>query len=1447
MLLSRKSEGLGRKAGKLAACRNWRRQRLLAQCIATGAAAGLFGSGLVAAAIPAGVNDIVPDGRTLTTVNITGHTTTISTATISGGDAFNSFQNFAISSGNTVDLIVPAAVNNLVNLVHDGPVVINGILNSYKNGQIGGNIVFADPQGILVGASGVLNVGAINFTTPTTQFLNQLVNQAGHVDMAAASQLLSGTEPLSDSGVVSIAGRINALTSINLAAAEVIAAKSSVLTAGDSAKLQNALFHATVNTTGLQQGAALAESNGSIAIVGTQQVNLAGRVKASGTKGGIITATAPDTVLDSSATLDVSGASGGGTVLLGGNFHGQGSLPKATNVIVNSGATILANAVLQGDGGRVALWSTLGTVFDGRIEANGGANSGNGGYVEVSSPTGLVFNGHVSTSAPNGLTGTLLLDPTDLYIVNGNSGSGTEDSSVSNGTLPFTAADGSPASTISVGELQSLGNTNITLEATDAITIGDSSGNPANVNLATDTTPLTTGTLTLEAGTTGAGNITFNTGSSIETAGGAVVLDAGAGFSGSGAYSSTGTFGTATLGAITTSGGSVTVNAANNISLPASTVINTTGTGVTGAIDFEGGLTLNSGIDVNNSQSGTITIDGTLDGGNITLDENSTADSVYSTNATAIASFASSSVIGNILNLAGQGVLATVNSAVNIDGTAVITGTNVNIESQTTEEASSPEYNISLSSFNPFPSSILYGQVGGTATSTVAKGATININSGGSLTVAATNNDTLDLSAYTVTTTTGTYTAATVAVGYANINSNATIASGANINLAGDTDVNVTAHNINSFSVSATAMANSQGVVGIAAAISDITTNAKAAEDASLGTTGQQAGNVTVVGDNITTQEATSASGSSGSSFVINTALSALSSATSQLSALGTKLSSMFGSTGGEGGGSSASEGSSSTTPFRVGAAMGLALVSQGSYAQIANDDGVNTDTPVIDSSGNVLVHAATNTAGIRNDAQSAVNSATSESGADPTNPANQVGVSVGVGVGIYHQTTQADIGDNVQVTAANVGVSAVSNIPATITWTQWNSFSTVLSHLNGTFGTASDVLTSYANASGNATNLSIAGAVNFFDVYNNTQAWIGTGAKVTSTATGEASSVSGSTDIPAWSVGLGWDENALDYQPGGTVADSTLNFNDPITVNAYNFTQSIDVGGNFSILLNGSGAGSSGTGVGGAFNGILYNNTTDAAIGSGAVVTVDNSGPGLSVTAQGVDQLVAVAPTSGYGSSVAGNGIFGFVDIENSTLASISNAADISADQVVLDGEEDLSVWNVAGAASEGNTTGVGIGLAISYFNTDTEAFIGDNSTWTLGGTTLGGTSGGGYVHTGELAVDALTDGQAGTLAVAGAATSSSDPNAEPGNLDKAKSWANGKLTSLQLFAAQAFGKIPAIGSKIASAVGPAVSVQQEQSVPDSETSIGVAGSFTFNVAELTTKAWRSIPRFRR
>lgn len=124
-----------------------------------------------AQSVPAGVTRIVPDGRTATTVTANGSVSTVTTNTISGPNAFNSYSKFEIGAGNTGNLILPNGTSNLINLVNGNTATtINGTLNAYKNGQIGGNVYFADPNGFVVGKSGVVNVGALNVTTPTREF-----------------------------------------------------------------------------------------------------------------------------------------------------------------------------------------------------------------------------------------------------------------------------------------------------------------------------------------------------------------------------------------------------------------------------------------------------------------------------------------------------------------------------------------------------------------------------------------------------------------------------------------------------------------------------------------------------------------------------------------------------------------------------------------------------------------------------------------------------------------------------------------------------------------------------------------------------------------------------------------------------------------------------------------------------------------------------------------------------------------------------------------------------------------------------------------------------------------------------------------------------------------------------------------------------------------------------
>jgi filamentous hemagglutinin family protein len=100
-------------------------------------------------------NQIVPDGRTATTLSSAGTVTDVRSGTVSGANAYNSFSTFNVGQGQTVNLHVPAASSNLINIVRDQRTTVDGVLNAIKAGRIGGNVHFATPNGMLVSANGV--------------------------------------------------------------------------------------------------------------------------------------------------------------------------------------------------------------------------------------------------------------------------------------------------------------------------------------------------------------------------------------------------------------------------------------------------------------------------------------------------------------------------------------------------------------------------------------------------------------------------------------------------------------------------------------------------------------------------------------------------------------------------------------------------------------------------------------------------------------------------------------------------------------------------------------------------------------------------------------------------------------------------------------------------------------------------------------------------------------------------------------------------------------------------------------------------------------------------------------------------------------------------------------------------------------------------------------------
>jgi filamentous hemagglutinin family protein len=151
-------------------------------------------------------------------------------------------------------------------------------------------------------------------------------------------------------------------------------------------------------------------------------------VSSTNSNGGTVLVTGDRTALIE-ATIRANGATGGGTILIGGEYQGGGGIATAERTLVSPNTQLQADATASGNGGRVILWADDTTEFWGRITARGTSLTpnaemtspvlSNGGFVEVSGKETLVFRGTVDLSAPNGQTGTLLLDPRDIRITSG--------------------------------------------------------------------------------------------------------------------------------------------------------------------------------------------------------------------------------------------------------------------------------------------------------------------------------------------------------------------------------------------------------------------------------------------------------------------------------------------------------------------------------------------------------------------------------------------------------------------------------------------------------------------------------------------------------------------------------------------------------------------------------------------------------------------------------------------------------------------------------------------------------------------------------------------------------------------------------------------------------------------------------------------------------------------
>ncbi|MGB3487899.1 MAG: leukotoxin LktA family filamentous adhesin [Xanthobacteraceae bacterium] len=1258
-----------------------------------------------AQSVPAGVANIVPDGRTATAVTTNGAVSTVTTNTVSGPNAFNSFSRFQVGRGATGNLILPQGTSNLVNLINgNDPAVINGVVNSYKNGQIGGNVYFASPNGFVVGSSGVVNVGSLNVSTPTREFVDGVIGRNGQINQGAVDNLLAGTVPLSPEGNIRIRGRVNAVDAVRLTGQNV-----SVGPRDAANRNHAAAFASTVNSKGLRSGSKIVVRNGSIQIVAGNDARINGRLHA---KGGSVHVDAHRNVaIGNKANISVSNRNGnGGTIAV-----------NAGQDIKVAGYGVLSAKSVKADAGTVRVVAGRNLNVDPGATFNASSAQGNGGLVELSGygrvniPSGVKVN----VGAPNGRAGYFLIDPPDISISSTATGAA---GSYSNADVKGWVDALGPSGTLVLCAGSSSSNCNGTFTlASDGVIDGRRTGGGV-VGVAID-----------------AGTININGTIDTRLYAGALRNDL---------LSASGTLSTGSSGSVTLTAPTISIGSTGKIFAD---VNNATGAGATsytgGAIaltataqDLQAQLPSNAVT--------AISIEGTLAGRTISAIANSEASTVFSNSTLGMSQFVAGAFGGILAGISGGYVKAEASAKVTVEGTAHLTATGaVTLSSIGSVTAQDPAVTASLAALqNAVAASVVVGVVNADIATQVKSGAHI---SSGDLSVLASNQ--ADLSAKSVVFTSTTAYDGTFAYSTGTVNTRATLDPGVVIGKVGN--VTVAAQNTNSYSTSATSVSAGVGRAAVAVAISDVTNNAVANLGASV-PSAAGAGNINVYSGSNTTSNSVSASSTVGSNFIVSNVFSAIGSMSTSVGSLFAPggpfdSSRLYSSTATQG----------TTATMRAGITLALNFASLSSSASIAalapdaqGDMRASGAAPTVVGSGNVSVISALTDAGLRGNAESSIASNVVGTEARPTTGS---AASMAVNVVQVTQSSDAFIGSGASVSGSHIGVKADATTPITITWLDWDSFSAVTSHISGSFGVVSNILTSYANATADSASLGISGAVNYFDVTTNTTAWVASGATLTQTGSSSCVSASGtcwSTALPASLAG----------------APDPYAWTKDIQVAATTTNASINVGGNFSWLkLFGTNSTSTeGTAIGGSANVNIFHSNTVAGIGAGASVTAIGK---LAVTANTSDLIYAVAPTSGKGSGLGLNGMASILEIDNTTSASISNLARISAAFVAVNAEQDISSFNVAGGVGSAAATGVGMVAALVSTSLNTRAFVGNNATeLSATGATANDSNVTPTVTAGlsafDLAVTALTVGRMTTVSVAAqSANNVPDPTETP------------------------------------------------------------------------------------
>jgi Ca2+-binding RTX toxin-like protein/acetolactate synthase small subunit len=378
------------------------------------------------------------------------------------------------------------------------------------------------------------------------------------------------------------------------------------------------------------------------------------------------------------------------------------------------------------------------------------------------------------------------------------------------------------------------------------------------------------------------------------------------------------------------------------------------------------------------------------------------------------------------------------------------------------------------------------------------------------------------------------------------------------------------------------------------------------------------------------------------------------------------------------------SGGSGAAPDFGAAGAVGFAKTDHTVEAKIGG-------TGVLQSKADVQIKAA-----IENKIQTS-SEASSEVPEGASDQASRA--SVAVAVGLFSNTAKATVDDGATIDASKtIAITSEVSYPFLTTLEELFDFKTkfkedgltgLTDYLDGTLGFKSSLFNSWAKSTAKGENLGIAGSVNYLQFTNNSQATIGSGAKINQNPLfqndAQAISVEATTELKLVNV-----TGVFDFEISLDKLNDLRTSKDRLAD------------------LNPAGSQSGKGGMGGSLFLLFNNSTTIAKVETGAIITTGKDGD-LTINAESKNIDINLAQSGASGGQFAVGGTFSYTNQKSLTVAQLESGVTLTGGALNITANDETTRVNAVGGVAKGGNVGVGLSVSLNEMTRETYAFIGN------------------------------------------------------------------------------------------------------------------------------------------